>query len=84
MSEHSDADRAGGKKILIGLILIGFGIWMFIDPDMMDGESINNARKAFYKTILLYVWGIPGGILGVLVGLVLVFKGASQMDFDDE
>lgn len=83
MSNISHDDRSGSKKIIWGLVFIGFGIWMICDPTMMDGASSSNGNKAAYKMILALVWGRTFGFIAIPIGLYLAFKGVGQMNLDD-
>lgn len=57
------------------LILIGLGVWAILSPDLMDGNNAEDikGRHQFIKTVIMYVWGIPGGVIFVFIGL-LSFK----------
>lgn len=58
----------------IGIItVIGIGIAMILYPDMMEGAS-TGGRRAFFKQIIATIWGIPAGIVTLLIGAGLVYS----------
>ena len=65
------------------VVLIGIGIFMISDPTAMDGNEVHG-RNALLKSILKAIWGLPAGILLLLVGLVLGFFQFKKSDDPEE
>lgn len=61
------------RTIAVAVALLGFGIFMLLNPNMMDG-AVAEGRRAFYKSILIMIWGIPGGIGFIVVGAFLGYR----------
>lgn len=61
------------KTIAWAVILIGLGGFMLLDPHMMDGATAEG-RNALYKSILIMIWGIPGGIGAIGLGGFLGYR----------
>jgi hypothetical protein len=55
------------KMIAFSVVFIAFGIFMLLAPDLMNGATAEG-RNALYKTILIMIWGIPGGIAAIVIG----------------
>ena len=75
----ADENNARWKNLLWGFIFLGLGIWMLTNPELMDGADASG-RRALFKSILIWAWGIPGGIISLLIGgatLYFYFKGDS-------
>jgi hypothetical protein len=66
------------KNIAWAVILLGFGIFMLLDPHMMDGATAEG-RNTLYKSILIMVWSIPGGIGFILVGAFLGYRAFTSI-----
>jgi hypothetical protein len=67
-------DKKTGKGLCgFAIVLVGLGTWMLVDPDMMEGAE-PGARRAAVKQLLVWIWGVPGGVvllvLGVLSGVM--------------
>ena len=58
--------------ILVALIPTGFGIWMLAAPHLMDGAE-PHGRRVLFKKLLAWIWGYPGGIVLLLLGLLLLW-----------
>lgn len=62
--------------------LLIIGIMMIAQPEMFN-EVDPSGRKAFLKTIFSYIWGIPVGIIAlILAGLLGYQQVKSQMKKD--
>jgi hypothetical protein len=61
------------KNIAIAVILIGFGIFMIIAPDIAAGATATGRRSGL-KSLIVAVWGIPGGIGALLIGGFIGFR----------
>jgi hypothetical protein len=66
------------KTIAWAVILLGFGIFMLLDPHMMDGATAGG-RNTLYKSILIIIWGIPGGIGFIVVGAFLGYRAFTSI-----
>ena len=61
-------------KPWMGIIaLIAIGALMLKDPDAFSSADISG-RKQFIKLIFSYIWGIPAGIIMILLGGYLGYK----------
>ncbi len=60
------------KNIVIAVMMIGIGIFMIISPDIADGATVSGRNSAI-KSLIIAIWGIPGGIGLLLVGGLLGF-----------
>jgi hypothetical protein len=60
--------------IIGGLAFIGLGIAMIVHPDLAEGAEASG-RHALLKTIIVWMWGIPGGIVAILLGSASVWSG---------
>lgn len=59
--------------IIWALVFTGLGLWMIFDPNMMDGQ-IASGRRAGLKQLLINVWGIPAGVISLLLGGFNIFS----------
>ncbi len=67
---------------IIAIIVIGF--LMIKDPNLFDGTEISG-RKQIIKLIFSYIWGIPVGIIALVVGGYMGYnKYQSDSKSDDE
>ncbi len=58
---------------LIGLGMLGFAVYMFIEPASPFGSTQTTGRKGgFIMTVLDWIWGVSGGIVLALLGLLIV------------
>ncbi len=70
--------------LVFALIFIGFGIWMIVQPDIQFGDDGPSGRKSgLIFSVLRFVWGMPGGIVSVLLGALFAF-GAIKGGASDE
>jgi hypothetical protein len=60
--------------IIGGLILIALGVAMIVNPDLAEGAKIPH-RHALLQTILVRMWGVPGGIITILLGIAGIWRG---------
>jgi hypothetical protein len=60
------------KTIVIAVMMIGFEIFMIISPGAADGATVSGRNSAI-KSLIIAIWGIPGGIGLLLVGGLLGF-----------
>lgn len=72
MSDEESPMKSALGTGFFALICLGFGIWAIIDPTAMDGADASG-RRAFFKAIIIYVWGRPFGIIAVLIGLGCIY-----------
>jgi len=80
MSDTEDTwsikDFFGG--LVGGGIITGLGMWMIINPDGAgDTEAVG--KRSFFKNLLNDIWGIPGGIIVGLIGIVIVWLTIDQL-----
>jgi hypothetical protein len=66
------------KNIAWAVILLGFGIFMLLDPHMMDGATAEG-RNTLFKSILIMIWSIPGGIGFIVVGAFLGYRAFTSI-----
>jgi hypothetical protein len=66
------------RTIAIAVALLGFGIFMLLDPHMMDGATAQG-RNALFKSLLIMIWGIPGGIGFIVVGAFLGYRAFTSI-----
>lgn len=59
--------------IVWALIFTGLGLWMIFDPNMMEGQ-VASGRRAGMKQLLINIWGIPVGIISLLLGGFNIFS----------
>jgi hypothetical protein len=67
------------RTIAFAVIFIGFGIFMLLDPHMMDNATSATGRNALIKNLLIMVWGIPGGIAAIVVGSFFGYRAFTQL-----
>lgn len=68
------------------IALIVFGIWMIVDPNTMDGTVKMTGRRFWLKSIVKFIWGVPGGILLVALGGLSAFgliKGHGKEGYEE-
>ncbi|MCR9074824.1 MAG: hypothetical protein NXI07_02175 [bacterium] len=63
-------DLFGG--LIFSAVLLGFGVWMLINPEGSD-EFSTEGRRGLYKSIIKWIWGTPGGIILALIGLLILW-----------
>lgn len=66
------------RTIAIAVALLGFGIFMLLDPNMMDGATAEG-RNTLFKSLLIMLWGIPGGIGFIVVGAFLGYRAFTSI-----
>ncbi len=68
-------------KPWLGIIaIIAIGLLMIFQPDAVaDGST--SGRRGLIKMVLIWVWGIPAGIICLLIGL---FLGYAQINGGEE
>lgn len=67
--------------IIGGLIVIGIGIAMIASPDAAEGAEASG-RHSIGETIFIWIWGIPGGIVAVLLGGTSLWSGIKAIKED--
>jgi len=80
MSEREDSwgvkDFFGG--LVGGGILAALGAWMFINPGARDHQPAQGSVRLLGK-LLDAIWGIPGGIVLEIIGLVIIWLTIDQV-----
>ena len=71
----SAKDFFGG--IVGGVILAGLGVWMIINPDAA-GDPDASVRRSVIKNLLNTIWGVPGGIVVCIIGLLIIWMTIVQ------
>ena len=67
------------KGILSGLFIIALGVAMIYNPDMMnDAEA--SGRRSLFKSILIWVWSLPVGVIATLLGRMVVYGAATSKE----
>jgi hypothetical protein len=66
------------RTIAIAVALLGLGIFMLLDPHMMDGATAEG-RNTLYKSILIMIWGIPAGVACIGLGGFLGYRAFSSI-----
>ena len=64
------------SKFLYALVPLGLGLWMVAKPHLMDGYEAHG-RKVLYKKLLAWIWGYPGGITLLIIGLLMLVTAFS-------
>ena len=77
-TENSEEQKTGVKELIIssiiGLLIMGLGIAMFVNPGMEIGDYDGVRRRSgFLVRVLDFVWGIPGGIVITLFGALVIW-----------
>lgn len=62
-------------------IFIGIGVWAILDPTAAEVWTATG-RKAWFKAMVIAVWGRPFGIC-VVIGGLLAFVGLFCTDVGD-
>jgi hypothetical protein len=57
---------------LVALIPLALGGWMLLKPHALDSYE-PRGRNYFLKQVVTWVWGYPGGVILVLLGLLLLY-----------
>jgi hypothetical protein len=57
--------------LLWAVLFIGVGAVMIVNPDLGGYEP--HGRHLLIKQIVAWVWSMPAGIVGVLVGLLMLW-----------
>ncbi|MCA9303266.1 MAG: hypothetical protein KC996_04015 [Phycisphaerales bacterium] len=74
-------DHWGIKDILGGVvgggILAALGVWMIINPDGASTTGSSSKRRLL-RDLLDAIWGVPGGIILGLVGVLIVWATVHQ------
>lgn len=55
------------KNIVLSVAMVAFGIFILVDPNLMDDVDATG-RNALLKQVLVLIWGIPGGLVLLIVG----------------
>lgn len=65
--------KLGG--LFVGLILGSLGVWMIVNPQSpIHGDTEpTRARTGLIVTALDWIWGLPGGIILLLLTLLIVW-----------
>jgi len=79
----SEEKKAKVGAVIIGLLIAGVGIAAIIYPDLLDSFDAGG-RRALYKSVLKWAWGIPGGITAVLLGGFIGYAGVKGADMNTE
>ncbi|MEM7738626.1 MAG: hypothetical protein AAF267_22880 [Deinococcota bacterium] len=61
------------RSIAFAVIFFAFGLLMIFAPDLMDG-AVASGRRSGIRQLLILVWGIPGGIVLLLLGGFSVYS----------
>ena len=64
--------------IIGGLIFVGIGIAMIVNPHAADG-AVASGRNSMIETIIVWIWGIPGGIVLALLGGATFWGGVKAV-----
>ncbi len=65
------------KGILSGLFIAAIGIAMILNPDLMnDAEA--SGRRSFLKSILIWIWSLPVGVIITLLGGLTIYGAATS------
>jgi hypothetical protein len=60
--------------ILIALVFIAAGIAAVVNPDLMAGYE-PSGRHQWLKSLIVWAWGIPGGVAAILFGGLMAWVG---------
>jgi uncharacterized membrane protein len=58
--------------IILCILIIGIGIWAIIQPDLMNGVN-PSGRRGLIKRIIIWAWGMPGGIIACIFGALGIY-----------
>ena len=64
--------------IIGGLIFVGIGIAMIVNPHAADG-AVASGRNSMIEAIIVWIWGIPGGIVLALLGGATFWGGVKAV-----
>jgi hypothetical protein len=87
VSAQSEAPRANNaqgnkgspyKTIAWAVILLGFGVFMLLDPTMMEGAVAEGRRRGLLN-LLIMIWGVPGSIGCIALGGFLAYRAYSSL-----
>ena len=62
-------------SVIFTLLLIGLGVMMIMHPDLGGYEP--HGRHYLIKKLIVMVWGMPAGVISIILGL-LIFSGSSS------
>lgn len=71
------------KGVIGGLVLIAFGIAMILNPDLMDGAEASG-RRTLIKSILIFIWSLPAGIIVTILGGFIIYGAASAEEEEEQ
>jgi hypothetical protein len=88
MKNNDDKDDKDTKAekiigVLISLVPLGFGAWMLARPELMH-DAHPHGRHLLVKRLLAWMWGYPGGIVLIIVGLLLLWAAFQPKGPDDD
>ena len=61
------------KKWFWALLVFGIGVAMIVNPELMEGASASG-RNFIVKKLFIWVWGIPGGIVLLVIGGIYTYS----------
>lgn len=67
------------KGVLGGLLIFAIGVAMILNPELMnDAEA--SGRRSFLKSILIWIWSFPVGIIVTLLGGLAIYGAATSKE----
>ncbi len=58
-------------SVIFTLLLIGLGVMMIMHPDLGGYEP--HGRHYLIKKLIVMVWGMPAGVISIILGLLMFF-----------
>jgi hypothetical protein len=66
-------------SIIIAIVLLALGIVILIYPDALQSYDVHG-RRSLLKSIVKFCWNIPGGIIGILISLTILWSYLKKPD----
>jgi hypothetical protein len=69
--------------IIGGLCVIVVGLVMIVQPDAAGGAEASG-RHFILRTLFIWIWGVPAGIIAILLGGASIWTGIKAVREDRE
>ncbi len=76
--------KSKARGIFWGAAVGAMGVWMLVQPvSPLHPEEAHRAKVSLITTALDWIWGVPGGIVLLVLALVIAWSGFLPQSEDD-